>query len=128
LRLVIDREGKLSDDMHILDGSSETIVFTNVPSSNKSGLKYILLDKEKNILQSVLDFLHTINVHSVMVEGGKILIDEFLRQGTWDEARVFTGDKTFGRGVKAPEIRSESLEVNDFAGNMLRIYKNKESW
>lgn len=128
LRLVIDRGGKLSGDLHILDGSTETIVFTHVPSSNKSGLKYILLDKEKNILQAVLDYLHTINVQSVMVEGGKILIDEFLRQDTWDEARVFTGDKTFGRGVPAPEIRSEPLEVNAFAGNIIRIYKNKESW
>jgi diaminohydroxyphosphoribosylaminopyrimidine deaminase/5-amino-6-(5-phosphoribosylamino)uracil reductase len=127
LRLVIDREGKLSGDIHLLDSSSETVVFTNVPLSNKSGLKYILLDKEKSIIQSVLDFLHSINVQSVMVEGGKILIDEFLRQDSWDEARVFTGDKIFGMGVPAPEIRSQPLEVSDFAGNILRIYKNKES-
>jgi diaminohydroxyphosphoribosylaminopyrimidine deaminase/5-amino-6-(5-phosphoribosylamino)uracil reductase len=127
LRLVIDREGKISGDMHILDGSSETIVFTNVPSGDKSGLKYVLLDKKKSIIQSVLDFLHTINIQSVMVEGGKILIDEFLRQDSWDEARVFTGDKIFGSGVPAPEIRSEPLEVNNFAGNILSIYKNRNS-
>jgi diaminohydroxyphosphoribosylaminopyrimidine deaminase / 5-amino-6-(5-phosphoribosylamino)uracil reductase len=127
LRLVIDRQGRLSANLHILDGSAGTIVFTNVPSGNSHGLTYILLDKEKNVLQTVLDFLYTSNIQSVIVEGGKILIDEFLRHDVWDEARIFTGNSIFEKGVAAPEIRTEPVEVIDFAGNILRIYKNKES-
>jgi len=127
LRVVIDREGRLPGDLHILDGSAGTIVFTNIPSVDKPGLNYILLDKEKNILQTVFDFLYASNIQSVIVEGGKLLIDEFLRQDIWDEARVFTGNSVFGKGVEAPQIRIEPVEIIDFAGNILEIYKNKES-
>jgi diaminohydroxyphosphoribosylaminopyrimidine deaminase/5-amino-6-(5-phosphoribosylamino)uracil reductase len=126
LRLVIDREGRLSGKLHILDGSAETIVFTNVPSGNNPGLRYIMLEKDKDVLQDILDFLYSINIQSVIVEGGRRLINEFIKQNLWDEGRVFTGNKTFGKGVQAPEIGSEPVEVNEFAGNLLRIYKNKE--
>lgn len=128
LRLVIDRGGRLSGNLHLLDGSAETIVFTNVLSVDSHGLKYILLDKGQDVLRAVLDFLYSINIQSVIVEGGRILINEFLGQNLWDEGRVFTGNKTFGKGVQAPEIYSEPAEENEFSGNVLRIYRNKESW
>ncbi len=127
LRMVIDREGRVSGNLHILDGSAETIVFTNVPSGNSPGLNYKLLDKEKDVMKDILDFLYSINIQSVIVEGGRILLNEFIKQNLWDEARIFTGNKTFGKGVRAPEINSEPLELNEFAGNILRIYTNKES-
>jgi diaminohydroxyphosphoribosylaminopyrimidine deaminase/5-amino-6-(5-phosphoribosylamino)uracil reductase len=128
LRLVIDREGSLSGDLQILDGSVETIVFTCKPKKDRTNLKYFLLDRNKNSISTVIEFLYTNNIQSLIVEGGKTLIDEFIRQETWDEARVFTGNVAFGKGIPAPVILSEPAEQFEFAESLLKIYKNSESY
>jgi diaminohydroxyphosphoribosylaminopyrimidine deaminase/5-amino-6-(5-phosphoribosylamino)uracil reductase len=128
LRLVIDREGSLSDNLQILDGSVETVVFTCKPKRDRTNLKYFLIDGNKDSISAVLEFLYANNIQSLVVEGGKILIDEFIRQETWDEARVFTGNVTFGRGVPAPVIQSEPVEQFEFAESLLKIYKNIGSY
>jgi diaminohydroxyphosphoribosylaminopyrimidine deaminase/5-amino-6-(5-phosphoribosylamino)uracil reductase len=127
LRLVIDREGSLSGDLKILDGSVETVIFTYKPKRDQTNLKYFLLDRNKDSISTVLEFLYTNNIQSLIVEGGKMLIDEFLRQEIWDEARVFTGNVTFGKGIPAPVILSEPVEQFEFAESLLKIYKNSDS-
>ena len=124
LRMVIDRNARLSGNLHILDGSVETIVFTHVPSKNGNNLKYVLLRKDVDIISGVLDYLYTSNIQSVIVEGGKILIEEFFRRNMWDEARVFTGNSDFRNGVPAPQIHSEPFEILEVAGILLKIYRN----
>lgn len=126
LRLVIDRKARLSGSLNVLDGSVETVVFTHVPADEKSNLKYVLLDRDKDVIPGILDWLFTNNVQSVIVEGGRILIAEFLSQGIWDEARVFTGTETFGKGLKAPLINSDPDEVISIAENLLKIYLNRK--
>lgn len=128
LRLVIDRESRLSGNLQILDGSVETTVFTYEPKSDRVNLKYFLLDRNKDSITTVLEFLYNRNIQSLIVEGGKILIDEFLRQEIWDEARVFTGNISFGKGVPAPVIYSEPVEQFEFAESLLKIYKNADSF
>lgn len=128
LRIVIDREGRLSGDLHMLDGSVETIVFTHISKSDRTNLKYVLLDRNKDCLQAVLDYLYSINIQSLIVEGGRILIDEFLKQNAWDEARVFTGKGTFGKGIPAPGIPSEPVGQYKFAESSLKTYKNAGSY
>jgi diaminohydroxyphosphoribosylaminopyrimidine deaminase/5-amino-6-(5-phosphoribosylamino)uracil reductase len=127
LRLVIDREGSLSGNLKILDGSVETVIFTYKPKRDQTNLKYFLLDRNKDSISTVLEFLYTNNIQSLIVEGGKMLIDEFLRQEIWDEARVFTGNVTFGKGIPAPVILSEPVEQFEFAESLLKIYKNSDS-
>ncbi len=127
LRLVIDREGSLSGNLKILDGSVETVIFTYKPKRDQTNLKYFLLDRNKDSISTVLEFLYTNNIQSLIVEGGKMLIDEFLRQEIWDEARVFTGNVTFGKGIPAPVLLSEPVEQFEFAESLLKIYKNSDS-
>jgi diaminohydroxyphosphoribosylaminopyrimidine deaminase/5-amino-6-(5-phosphoribosylamino)uracil reductase len=128
LRLVIDRKGSLSGNLFILDDSVETVIFTNVPKKDRTKLKYVILDKDKDVLTVVLEFLYKNNIQSLIVEGGKILIDAFLQHETWDEARVFVGNKTFGKGVPAPLIQSEPTSQLEFSENILKIYKNRGSF
>jgi diaminohydroxyphosphoribosylaminopyrimidine deaminase/5-amino-6-(5-phosphoribosylamino)uracil reductase len=128
LRLVIDREGNLSGNLNILDGSAETVVFTYKPGGDRPNLKYYLLDRKKDVISSVIKFLYVSHIQSLIVEGGRILIEEFLRQEIWDEARAFTGNISFGKGVPAPVIYSEPVEQFEFAESLLKIYKKSGSY
>jgi diaminohydroxyphosphoribosylaminopyrimidine deaminase / 5-amino-6-(5-phosphoribosylamino)uracil reductase len=98
-----------------------------VPKQDRDNLKFFTLEKEKDVIPSVLEYLYGINIQSLIVEGGKLLLDEFLSQNTWDEARVFTGNKTFGEGIPAPVIPSEPLNQLEFSESILKIYKNPDS-
>ena len=61
-----------------------------------------------------------------MIEGGKKTIEEFIKSGFWDEARVLIGDTYFGEGLEAPKIKGIVPSYEDFIGNEeLRVYLNK---
>jgi diaminohydroxyphosphoribosylaminopyrimidine deaminase/5-amino-6-(5-phosphoribosylamino)uracil reductase len=40
------------------------------------------------MLPSILELLHRRGVQSVLVEGGRVTLQSFLRSGLWDECRL----------------------------------------
>lgn len=128
LRIVIDRNGILSGNLHILDGSVETVIFTFKHKKDQRNIKYYKPDRDKDVIPSMLEYLYNENIQSLIVEGGKILIDEFLHQNVWDEVRVFTGNKTFGEGVPAPIMPYEPVNQIEFSESILKVFKNPGSY
>ncbi len=63
-------------------------------------------------------------IQSVFVEGGRMLINSFIQEGQWDEARVFKGKILFGGGVDAPAIPSVKPEEIFIREDLLMIYRN----
>ncbi|MDY5969646.1 MAG: bifunctional diaminohydroxyphosphoribosylaminopyrimidine deaminase/5-amino-6-(5-phosphoribosylamino)uracil reductase RibD [Bacteroidales bacterium] len=55
-------------------------------------------------IPSVLEFLYGRKIQSVIVEGGRTLLDAFLSAGLYDEIRVFSSPVLFGKGLRAPSI------------------------
>ena len=52
----------------------------------------------------MMSWLYSQGVQSLLVEGGRQLLETFISSGCWDESRVFTGKKNFGSGIEAPVI------------------------
>lgn len=128
LRLVIDRRNSLPDNLHILDGSVETVVFTNVTKPAGNNLKYVVPDQHSDVISSLLEYLYENNIQSLLVEGGKLLLDVFLQRGIWDEARIFIGNKTFVRGIPAPFIPAEPDNQFEFSDSIIKIYRHPDSY
>lgn len=122
VRITMDRNGRIFDSSYILDGSQETIVFTDAGGKYSGKIRRIPVDSSYE-LRDMLEALADQKILSVLVEGGAILISAFLDSGLWDEARVFTGNRTFGKGVSAPEIGDPPVETiffNDIALDFFR--------
>jgi len=66
-------------------------------------------------------------IPSLIVEGGSNLINSFIFENLWDEARVFSGNKTFIRGVTAPSIQQKEDFSHVFRNNRLKIWINNIS-
>jgi diaminohydroxyphosphoribosylaminopyrimidine deaminase/5-amino-6-(5-phosphoribosylamino)uracil reductase len=62
---------------------------------------------------------------SVIVEGGKSVLEYFIRETLWDEARVFVGKKKFERGLKAPVICQEPDSISHVSDDLLHVYRNR---
>lgn len=126
LRMVLDRRGILPDTLALLDQSTETIVFTASALSSKPNLEYVRIHFDSGSLQEINAILHSRGIQSLLVEGGKSLLESYMREGLWDEARVYIGNARFGSGIKAPETdwildREEPLD-----DSLMRIYYRNE--
>lgn len=125
LRLVIDKELRLSSSLHLFDQRTPTCVFTFRKKKSSKNLQYIQIDKEqeKQMIQQILYCLYLKEIHSVIVEGGSTLLNSFLYFDLWDEARIFTGNKRLIQGIPAPEIASSSIAQERVGEDSLTIIR-----
>lgn len=91
LRLTIDRHGRIPQGAHLLDGSVPTHVYHHETPNQ------ILADQYQRGVQSLL------------VEGGAKLLQSFLDEGLWDEARVEESPCVLREGVQAPAMAGMCL-------------------
>lgn len=102
-RIFIDRKLEVPLDHHIYNQEAPTIIFNGLKEEQKGNHRFIKIDFTQNILEQVSGKLYDLNFQSVLVEGGAILLNDFIEQHLWDEALVFQNpDLNFGQGVKAP--------------------------
>ena len=121
LRITVDRNDRIPGNANILDGSQDTLLLSTMPDKYEGKAKCLPIDPDYS-LHEVLEELYREKLLSVMVEGGKQLIDSFIREGRWDEARVFRGPGRFGEGLKAPHMGMDPDETIHFQGSDLKIY------
>ncbi|MDL2296354.1 bifunctional diaminohydroxyphosphoribosylaminopyrimidine deaminase/5-amino-6-(5-phosphoribosylamino)uracil reductase RibD [Bacteroidales bacterium OttesenSCG-928-B11] len=55
----------------------------------------------------MLEELYEKKIQSVIVEGGRKVLDRFLEHGLWDEIRILVGDQQWGKGLPAPLLQHE---------------------
>lgn len=122
VRIVIDKNLNLSKDLKLFDGSQSTICYSLLKSDNGS-IEYVQVD-EKNLLNDILADLHKRKIQSVIVEGGAHLLNAFIAQNLWDEARIFTSTTTFGKGISAPLIKGVAKSEDNIEGDELKIISN----
>ncbi|MEQ9304007.1 MAG: bifunctional diaminohydroxyphosphoribosylaminopyrimidine deaminase/5-amino-6-(5-phosphoribosylamino)uracil reductase RibD, partial [Marinoscillum sp.] len=123
IRVVIDRNMELNADLHLFDGSTETICFTEQNSVDMQNLHFVC--QEEITPLSVLAELHHRDIQSVIIEGGSNTLQRFIDANLWDEARVFISTNTFGRGINAPVFSGKLLSEEDIFADQLKIYTNQ---
>ena len=113
IRIVIDKDNKLSKDHSVFNNESETITITK---NN--------IDFSGNICKQICDILYLKNINSVIIEGGSKTLQTFIDENLWDEARVFTGSINFKEGIKAPMFSGTLISEENINTDILKIYKN----
>ncbi len=88
IRIVVDRHGRLPMDSHLLSDEADTIVYRD-----HTDWQYILHD------------LASRQIHSVMVEGGRTLLQSIIDSGIYDEVHVEVAPMVIGSGIEAPMIQ-----------------------
>lgn len=124
LRAVIDRNLRLAPTLKLFDGSAKTLVFNSKQTVESDSADWIKIDFEKEIIPQVLDELYHRKILSVIVEGGRQLLNSFIRSGKWDEAHVFIGNKFFYSGVRAPQVSGKISGSEQLDTDWLKIFRN----
>lgn len=126
VRLVLDRQGRLPDELNLKDGAVRTVVFTNQERENSNNLEFVKLDFNSSIPTQILNWLYQNELQSVIVEGGQKLLQDFIDQGLWDEAYVYTGQVNFGAGVSAPKLLKQPVSADYLDKSLLQMFVNKQ--
>ncbi len=107
LRIVIDNDLKLPASLHLFNQQVKTIVFNTIKEDASGNLQYIKTSGRHD-LHSILDTLYQMRVQSLLVEGGAGLLQSFISNNFWDEARVITNNTLqAGEGIAAPVLQGE---------------------
>ena len=110
LRIVIDQNLSLPAFLSLFDQSIKTLVFNSQKDYQDNNIQYCKISFENNnIEQQILDELYKLKIQSLIIEGGRFLLQGFINKGLWDEAIVFQGTQFFSKGVRAPLIDSDKI-------------------
>jgi diaminohydroxyphosphoribosylaminopyrimidine deaminase/5-amino-6-(5-phosphoribosylamino)uracil reductase len=124
VRIVIDNHLRLPESLNLFDGTVKTFVFNSIKNEETENIEFIKIDFDKRLIQHILKNLYQRNIQSLIVEGGKLLLDSFITAGLWDEAFRFIGNKDFKNGIEAPNISGNPVFSETIDNDSLFIYKN----
>jgi diaminohydroxyphosphoribosylaminopyrimidine deaminase/5-amino-6-(5-phosphoribosylamino)uracil reductase len=73
-------------------------------------LAYYQVTEDVSLVHQMLNGLYRLGIQSLMVEGGTGLLQSFIDEGIWDEARVICNEGlVLGSGLPAPVFTSAAL-------------------
>lgn len=123
IRICIDPSLKIPTSSSILNDESSTIVLNSIKNEIVGSTSYQKL-KDFN-LNNILNQLYESEIQSIIVEGGRETIQQFINENTWDEARVLLGNTTFENGIPAPRIHVTPSKTELFSNTQIYYYHNK---
>lgn len=109
IRIVIDRRLQLPHTLHLFDGTVPTLVLTEKEQAGKTGVEYIRMDFEQDLLPQLMQMLYDRQLQSLLVEGGSQLLQSFMDAGCWDEIRVEKCPQLLHHGVEAPVLHGDTI-------------------
>jgi diaminohydroxyphosphoribosylaminopyrimidine deaminase/5-amino-6-(5-phosphoribosylamino)uracil reductase len=124
LRLVLDRNARIGHAYKVFSPDASTVVFSEKLTTSSYNFSYQEIDFDQKPLEQIVKHLWDRNIQSVIIEGGRMLLQSFIDAGLWDEARIFKGTPEFKKGIKAPKISFCIPEELEVMGDKLWVYKN----
>lgn len=124
VRILIDIDLKVPTDFNIYSNEAETLVFNSVKESEEGNIKFIKTSRE-NFIENMLKKLHELQIQSIIVEGGSLVLQQFIDAGLWDETIIIKNKNlVLENGTKAPRFSKIPTDTQDFRDNVIEFYKN----
>ncbi|MFC3160751.1 bifunctional diaminohydroxyphosphoribosylaminopyrimidine deaminase/5-amino-6-(5-phosphoribosylamino)uracil reductase RibD [Chryseobacterium arachidis] len=126
VRILIDFDLKVPQDFSIFNKEAKTIVINSVKEEVKDNIHFIKINKE-NLLQDLMEALYKEQIQSVIIEGGRFTLQQFIDGNLWDEAIVIKNENLkLENGTKAPVLSNiKPYKTEEFRGNSIKFFRLK---
>lgn len=125
IRILIDIDLKVPQDYHIFNNESETLVFNSLRDDESGNVKFIKTSRE-NFIENLLKKLHERQIQSVIIEGGSLVLQQFIDADLWDESIIIKNKNLLlENGTKAPKFNKTPFKEENFQDNSIEFYLNK---
>jgi diaminohydroxyphosphoribosylaminopyrimidine deaminase / 5-amino-6-(5-phosphoribosylamino)uracil reductase len=132
-RVVVDRQLKLPSHLAIFDQQSPTVVLNERKDEADGAIKYVKIpggaSSPEEGVANILRAIHGVPISSVIIEGGRQLLQSFIDSGYWDEANVITNQEHFAdHGIKSPSLRHARLiDAQQIDNDLIQFFVNIQS-
>lgn len=110
VRIVIDKELKIPAHHQLINDGVRTIIFNTIRNDDAANLFYRKIETSGSLLQQMMHSLYETNIQSVLVEGGAKLLESFIDESLWDEARIIINNELLiNEGIASPALKDGSL-------------------
>ena len=125
VRLIVDMHLRLPSSLRVFNQEVRTIIFNTLKHEEDKNLLFYQVTADVNLIHQIMNALYQLKTQSVMVEGGAQLLQTFIDEDMWDEARVIRNEQlTIGKGLPAPQLLNgiNTGEMNIFS-DKIKFYK-----
>ncbi len=125
LRILIDKNLDIPTSFNIFNEEAPTFIFNEKLDSEKGHLTYIKIDFFQNIIPQILNNLYIRNIQSVIIEGGRKTLQDFIDQNNWDEAIITTSNVVVKEGTNSPILFGEITKQEYLENDLITYIKNQ---
>lgn len=127
VRLILSGSGSLPEKPAMSSLIGSQVIFTFYPEKVRlPGSVVVKLHNRQSSASQIVEYLYQCGIQSLFIEGGAKVLNHFILNGLWDEARIFYGKEKFSDGVRAPEPDGKLCREQEFSGSTLRILLNSK--
>jgi diaminohydroxyphosphoribosylaminopyrimidine deaminase/5-amino-6-(5-phosphoribosylamino)uracil reductase len=112
LRIVLDKDLRVPEDYHVFNADAPTWIINQHRDEVQNNVRWLQLPFDTGLLNALLSKLYEAGKLSLIVEGGAVLLQHFINQGLWDEARVFHTPVSLPQGISAPVLTEAQLSCS----------------
>jgi diaminohydroxyphosphoribosylaminopyrimidine deaminase/5-amino-6-(5-phosphoribosylamino)uracil reductase len=125
VRAFIDKHLQVPEGAHLLDGTQETICYNYMEQDVRNLVEYVKVDPMDDMVDVIVQDMYVRKHLSLLVEGGTHLLKAFMKNGLWDEIRIFRSPNEFGSGIESPIVRAKAFSHEMILDDELIVYRNK---
>jgi diaminohydroxyphosphoribosylaminopyrimidine deaminase/5-amino-6-(5-phosphoribosylamino)uracil reductase len=104
-RIVVDEKLRLPDSLKLFDGSVPTVILNGITNLKAGERLFKRIDSGQFDIPGILSAIHSLNIISVLVEGGPKLLQSFINAGAYDEIRIITNHALeIAEGLPSPDF------------------------
>lgn len=104
IRITVDRNHRIPGNYNIKDDQQLTYIFNESKNYTENTNHYVQCNFNDHALAWSLSYLFEKGICKLMVEGGAKLLNSFIKNDLWDEARINTCPQFLKDGIKAPIV------------------------
>lgn len=125
VRILIDFDLKVPSGYNIYNNEAKTLVLNSVKEGTEGSIQFIKINKE-NFLPELIEALYKEQIQSVIIEGGRFTLQQFINANLWDEAIVIKNENLkLKNGTKAPEFNHTATKIENFRDNTVSFFRLK---
>ncbi|MCE4067331.1 bifunctional diaminohydroxyphosphoribosylaminopyrimidine deaminase/5-amino-6-(5-phosphoribosylamino)uracil reductase RibD [Chryseobacterium gleum] len=125
VRILIDFDLKVPAHFNIYNNDSKTLVLNSVKEGIENHIQFIKINKD-DFLPELMKALYKEQIQSVIIEGGRFTLQQFIDASLWDEAIVIKNENLkLENGTKAPDFNYTANRLENFRDNTVSFYRQK---
>lgn len=137
VRLLMDRRLTVTEDHRVYDLTQPLVVYNYLRGTvvETSVVRYAetevypvhfaKITPGSDEIGQVLSDLYHRKIQSVLVEGGRTILETFIQSGHWDEIRRCQGNQTLEKGIPAPTPAGRLVSTEAIEDDLWSYYVNR---